>query len=101
MNEFTEYEQRIIVAILIAIMEADGIIDPSETVFLDNIIKEFRMTQKELDQISEFDFNLVIQDYRNLDREKKEAALKLFIGMSKCDGFAHPKELEIINALGK
>ena len=101
MNKFTPYEQRIIVAILIAIMEADGIIDPNETVFLDKIIKEFEMPQKELDQISEYDLNLVIQDYQNLEPWKKEEAVKLFIDMAKCDGYAHPKELEIINALGR
>lgn len=101
MNEFTPYEQRIIVAILIAIMEADGIIDPNETNFLNEIIGFFQMPQEELDQISEYDLNLVIQDYKKFERRKKEAAVKLFIDMAKCDGYAHPKELEIINALGK
>lgn len=100
MINFTPYEQRIIIAILIAIMEADGIIDPNETTFLDNIINEFGMLQKELDILSEFDLNLVIQDFRKFEKEKKEAAVKLFIDMAKCDGFAHPKELEIINTLG-
>lgn len=101
MNNFTPYEQRIIVAILIAIMDADGIIDPNETVFLNNIINTFGMPQEELDQLSEYDLNLVIQDYQKFELQKKEAAVKLFIDMAKCDGYAHPKELEIIAALGK
>lgn len=100
MTDFTGYEQRIIIAILIAIMEADGIIDPHETDFLDNIIKEFNMTQEELDQISEYDFNLVIENFKGFNSVKKEKAKTLFLDMAKCDGYVHPDELKIINNLG-
>ena len=99
MNNFTSEEQRIIVAILIAIMEADGIIDPHETEFLDNVIKQFHLSQDELDQISEFDINLVMQNFKKFDKEKKETAIALFVGMAKCDGFADPRELRIIENL--
>lgn len=100
MDKYTGFEKRIIVAILIAIMEADGIIDPHETKFLDNVIIDFEMDQKELDQISEYDFNLVIHDFGRFSSEKKIAAKKLFIGMAECDGYADPRELKIINSLG-
>ena len=43
MIEFNIDEKRIIIAILITIMEADGIIDPHEIDYLDSIILSFGM----------------------------------------------------------
>ena len=100
MNNFTEKEQRIVIAILLAIMEADEIIDPQETIFLDNIIKQFNMSQDELDQISEYDLNLVFQEFKKFDNSKKLISKELFVGMAKCDGFVDPRELKIIENLG-
>lgn len=93
-------EKRIIVAILIAIMEADGIIDPHETDFLDNIISSFEMNEDNLDSIDEFDFNEIIANFKKFDEQKKSNAISIFIDMAKCDGFADPRELKIIESLG-
>lgn len=94
-------EKRIIVAILVSIMEADGIIDPHETDFLDNIISSFDMTEDDMDSIDEFDFNEIINSFRKFDESKRNEAISIFVAMAKCDGYADPRELKIIEALGK
>lgn len=101
MTNYSIDEKRIIVAILVAIMEADGIIDPHETDFLDNIISSFDMTQDDLDSIDEFDFNEIIADFKRFDELKKSTAITIFLDMAKCDGYADPRELKIIESLGK
>lgn len=101
MANYSIDEKRIIVAILVAIMEADGIIDPHETDFLDNIISSFDMTQDDLDSIDEFDFNEIIADFKRFDELKKSTAITIFLDMAKCDGYADPRELKIIESLGK
>lgn len=100
MINYTIDEKRIIVAILIAIMEADGIIDPHETDFLDNIISSFEMNEDNLDSIDEFDLNEIIANFKKFDEQKKSNAISIFIDMAKCDGFADPRELKIIESLG-
>ncbi len=100
MIEFSIEEKRIIIAILIAIMEADRIIDSHETDFLDDIIKSFKMSEAEMDTIDELDINQVICAFKRLDVDKKHAALVLFLDMAKCDGYVDPRELEIIKRLG-
>lgn len=99
MIKFNINEKRIIVAILIAIMEADGIIDPHETDYLDDVMLSLGVTEPELDSIDELDFSLVISDFKKFDASKKEVAYKLFIDMAKCDGYADPRELKIIEQL--
>jgi len=99
MIEFNIYEKRIVIAILIAIMEADGIIDPYETNYLDNIISSFEMSESDLDSLDELDFNLIISDFKKFDVAKKKAAVKFFLDMANCDGYADSRELEIINSL--
>lgn len=93
-------EKRIIVAILVSIMEADGIIDPHETDFLDNIITSFGMTEDDMDSMDEFDFNEIIVNFKKIDKQKKADAIALFVDMAKCDGYADPRELKIIESLG-
>lgn len=99
MNEFNIDEKRIIIAILITIMEADGIIDPHEIDYLDSIILSFGMSELELDTIDELDFNHILSVFKNFDASKKDKASLLFQEMAKCDGYADPRELEIISKL--
>lgn len=101
MSEFNLEEKQIVIAILIAIMEADGIFDPHETDYLDSVISLFNMSEVELDSIDEFDFNLIVSDFKRFDVRKKELAKSMFIEMAKCDGYADPRELEIIDKLSK
>lgn len=99
MIEFSINEKRIVIAILIAIMEADGIIDSCETDFLDNVILSFGMSEFELDTIDELDLNHIVSEFKKFDVSKKNNALSLFLEMAKCDGYTDPRELQIINSL--
>lgn len=101
MTEFKLEEKQIVIAILIAIMEADGVIDPHETDYLDSVISLLNMSEVELDSIDELDFNLIVSDFKRLDVHKKEIAKSMFIEMAKCDGYADPRELEIIDKLSR
>lgn len=100
MVNFNIDEKRLIVAILIAIMEADEIIDSHETDFLDHIISSFGMREDELDSIDELDINQMVSDFKTFESDKKRTAIDLFLKMAKCDGYADPRELEIIARLG-
>ena len=92
-------EKRIIFAILIAIMEADGIIDPYETEFLDNIFASFGMKDTDLDSIDELDITETINEFRLFSTDKKDYAIDIFMDMAKCDGFVDPREMKIIDTL--
>lgn len=100
MTEFNLEEKQIVIAILIAIMEADGVIDSHETDYLDKVISLLNMSEDELDTIDELDFNLIISEFKSFDANKKELAISMFIEMAKCDGYVDPRELEIIKLLG-
>ena len=100
MNVFNINEKRTIIAILIAIMEADEIIDTHEMNFLDDVIMSFEMTESEMDIIEDIDLNMAISVFKNFDTFKKETAIKCFLDMAKCDGYIDPRELDIINRLG-
>lgn len=100
MTELNLEEKQIVIAILIAIMEADGIIDPHETDYLDKVISLLNMSEVELDTIDELDFNLIVSYFKSFETNKKNFAKSLFLEMAKCDGYADPRELEIINRLG-
>lgn len=99
MIEFNIDEKRIVVAILMAIMEADGIIDSHEIDYLDSVILSFGMSESELDAIDELDFNHIVSEFKKFDTPKKDKASLLFLEMAKCDGYADPRELEIISNL--
>lgn len=96
---YSNREKITIVAILIAIMEADGIIDPHETDFLNDVITDFELTESELEQTVEMDLTLVINEFKQFDKYKKLDSKELFINMAKCDGYADERELKIINQL--
>lgn len=98
--EFNKNEQYAIISVLIAIMEADGVIHPNETAYLNKILKEFSISESEIEEIPNFDSLTVTLSLRSMTDGKKELAQQLFIGMAKCDGYADPRELKIIADLG-
>ena len=98
---FNSTEQKIIVAILIAIMEADSVIMPVETKFLDSVIESFNMSLVDLDQIDEIDINIAYKLFGKFESSKKEAARELFKKMAECDGFIDPRELQILMKFGE
>lgn len=96
---FSKQEKYAIVSVLIKIMEADGIIDPHEIEFLDGVLVDLHISEQEMENIQEYDFGQDIAIIKQLSNEKLNAAKELFINMAKCDGYADPRELQIINSL--
>ncbi|MDE5821772.1 MAG: TerB family tellurite resistance protein [Paramuribaculum sp.] len=96
---FSKQEKYAIVSVLIKIMEADGIIDPHEIEFLDGVLVDLHISEQEMENIQEYDFGQDIAIFKQLSNEKLNAAKELFINMAKCDGYADPRELQIINSL--
>jgi uncharacterized tellurite resistance protein B-like protein len=100
MNKFNIHEKKIIIAILIAIMYADGVIHPNETEYLDSVINAFGLNLNDLDCIDDWDFSLIKKEFKSFNDDKKRTAINMFLEMSKCDGYADPREIEIIKNLG-
>jgi uncharacterized tellurite resistance protein B-like protein len=100
MNSFNIREKKIIIAILVAIMDADGIVHPNETAYLDSIIKAFDFNLNDLECVGEWDYSRIKQEFQLFADEKKQEAIRMFMEMAKCDGYADPRELKIIESLG-
>ena len=96
---FNRQEKYAIVSVLIKIMEADGIIDPHEVEFLDEVLVDLSISEPEMEIIQEYDLGQDIAIIKQLSYEKLNAAKELFINMAKCDGYADQRELQIINTL--
>lgn len=97
--EFNKSEQYAIVSVLIAIMEADGVIHPNETQYLNRILYAFSTSESEIEEIPSFDPVTTPIVLEKMTESKKEEARKIFIGMAKCDGYADPRELDIIKSV--
>ncbi|MBD5201298.1 MAG: hypothetical protein HDS85_04540 [Bacteroidales bacterium] len=95
----SKQEKYAIVSVLIKIMEADGIIDPHEVEFLDGVLVDLNISEQEMEIIQEYDLGQDIAIIKQLSNEKMNAAKELFIKMAKCDGYADPRELQIISSL--
>lgn len=100
MNEiFTTQEKYAIISILIKIMEADGIIDPHEVKFLDSVLVDLQISEPEMEIIQEYSLGQDVVVIKHLSIEKLDVVKILFTNMAKCDGYADPRELQIINSL--
>lgn len=99
MNTFTEIEKYAIVNLLTSIMRADGIIHPNEEKYMNSVYKDFGITVKKLEDISDIDDTQTNHIIKNMSSENKTKAHLLCKGMAEADGFIHPKEMEIINKL--
>ena len=98
-QQYTKQQQYAIIHILIQVMEADGIIDPNEVKFLNEILSMFRISESELEIISAYEIHQSCTYLSDMTTEMKEYARNLFIGMAKSDGYSDPRELAIIEAL--
>lgn len=99
-TKYSQTQKFAIVSILIMIMEADGVIDPNEIKFLNGVLSSFNISESELEIISSYDFNQCQKILSGMAAQELANTKAIFTGMAKCDGYAHPKELEIINRLG-
>ena len=96
---FNKQERYAIVSVLIRIMEADGIIDPREVKFMDGVLADLHISEREMEIIQEYELGQDIAIIKQLSDEKLIAAKELFINMAKCDGYADPRELQIISTI--
>ena len=92
-------EKRIIFRIMNLIMKADCVIHPTEVEFLDKVFNEFELDYDEFDHMEDIELDELAKEFSTLLDNKKEYARKLFVEMSECDGYVHPKETAIINRL--
>lgn len=95
----TIQEKRIIYQILILIMKADMITKVEETEFLDSVFNDFNLSIDEFDHMDDVDMDYLVKKFASFADVKKQYAHKLFIDMAKCDGYADPRELKIIELL--
>lgn len=94
---FNKSEQHAILSVLVAIMEADGVIHPNETTYLNNILSMFSTSESEIEEIPSYDPITIPIILRRMSEKNRSKAVELFVGMAKCDGYSDPRELEIIN----
>ncbi|MDE6485529.1 MAG: TerB family tellurite resistance protein [Duncaniella sp.] len=99
-EQLTKSQQYGVISILIKIMEADGIIDPHEINFINEVLKVFHISEQEMELIDSFDIPKSVSELKVLGRNTKESIVRLFVGMAECDGYADPRELDIIYHLG-
>lgn len=97
--DYNKTEQHAIVSVLIAIMEADGVIHPNETVYLNKVLSTFSITESEIEEIQVFDPIITPRVLKEMPQDKRDEARQLFIGMAECDGFTDPREIEIIKTV--
>lgn len=99
MQELTLHEKRTIFQILILIMKADMVIDPAEEKYLDHIFNTFKLDIAEFDHMEMIELDHLTNEFSSFSTEIKSYARKLFVEMSRCDGFEDPREIEIIDGL--
>lgn len=99
MQELTLREKRTIFQILILIMKADMLIDPAEEKYLDYIFNTFNLDIAEFDHMEMIELDHLANEFSMFSAEVKSYARKLFVEMSRSDGFEDPRETEIIERL--
>jgi uncharacterized tellurite resistance protein B-like protein len=97
--QLTINEKFAIVAILSEIMKADGIIHPKEEEYMDGVFKLFNVTINDLEDIGNLDNIQAKCILDGMTNEKRSYVRSLFIEMAECDGYIHPKEMQLINRL--
>lgn len=95
-EQLTKSQQYGVISILIKIMEADGIIDPNEINFINEVLKVFHISEQEMELIDSFDIPKSVAELKVLGTNTKESIVRLFVRMAECDGYADPRELDII-----
>jgi len=91
--------KRTIFQILVLIMRADLVNREEETSFLDKVFNDFGLTIDEFDHMDGLDFDYLKKEFSTFNEEQKQYARKLFLEMANCDGYADPREMEIIDSL--
>lgn len=99
MTNFSTKEKLVILAILTAIMEADGMIHPAESSMLSRVLSSFDLRDSITDILDDYDLNLALAEFKQISAKKQKEAINLFRTMASCDGYIDARELEIIDSL--
>lgn len=97
MKPFTLEQKYAIVTVLAMIMEADSVIHPKETEFLDKVLLNLGITPLDVDQIEAFDDGVCLRILNSLDEEQRNDAQSMFHKMAMSDGRLDPREQIIID----
>ena len=92
-------EKFAILAILSEIMRADGIIHPKEEEYINNIYKVFGVKINDLEDIDNMECVRAKAILDGMTDNTRNHIRSLFLEMAKCDGYVHPKEIQIINSI--
>ena len=92
-------EKFAIIAILSEIMRADGIIHPKEEEYINNIYKVFGVTINDLEEIDNMECVQAKSILDDMTDDTRKHVRSLFIEMAECDGYFHPKEMQLINSI--
>ncbi len=99
MTQLTNIEKFAIVTVLLQIMKADGIIHPKEEEFVDRVFADLGITISDMEDIANMDDIQAKVVINEMQDEKRQYVLSLFVSMAKADGYIHPKETEIMDQL--
>jgi len=99
MSRFSEQEKRTILQLLTLIMEADSIIHPKEVEYIKSLMKDFGLSIAEFDHMEMLDFDVLKNEFKMMDEEKRNIAKGYFVKMSKVDGYIHKNEIKILTDL--
>ena len=97
--QLTTNEKFAIIAILTEIMKADGITHPKEEEYMNGIYRVFGVTINDLEDIGSLDNIQAKYILDGMIDEKRKYVRNLFLEMAECDGYVHPKEMQLINNL--
>lgn len=78
MTNFSTKEKLTILAILTAIMEADGVIHFAETTMLNKVLSSFNLHDSITDNLDDYDLNLALSEFRQFSAKKQKEAINLF-----------------------
>lgn len=100
MNRFTKEEQISIVRILQLIMQADSIINPKETAYLEEVREQFGINGQDLQTLEELSLSSCKECIGMMDLEKQTLCYDMFYKMAAIDGYSDPRERLVIMGLG-
>lgn len=99
MKTLSVNEKYAIINILSQIMAADGIIDPGEEEYMDNVFNELGITISDLEDASAIDAIHAKSIINEMSASHKEYTRLLFLGMAKSDGYVDPREMAVIEKI--
>ena len=99
MIEFNNTERIVVLFFLYEIMKADTIIHPAEESYMNKMLKQFKITTKDIDRMELLDYSYCEAVLQGFSQEKMAFAKECFVGMSTSDGYVDYREQNLIDRL--